>query len=654
MEKLIFLLLLSVSLQGTYYSVDEFFDLLKQETYSSGEAKTITNTLAKFFKETYPFVDLAKNPPQPDFNNTYYEKVDIYQKLLDYTINGDSITKYQLYRDVSLIIHELNDLHISVYFNTTFIRYGYVLPLKLVIKMKDGKPVVYTELIEETFHDVFSESLLEKVKKNLNSPVKLINEKSPFNYIEEFCDNFVHVKNLHGSFSDNYYALGQFSLGACPLTYEELKNFDLVYENGEKITTEYKIYYGPDYKLNTNALDNQSGINWDYHYTNQFQCKIDEENKINFIVSKTYIPDDLNLFYNALENCFKKIYENDYPIIYLSENNGGGYDVLYHIMAELLMPTHSFNGYIAVGKNLIYYFKKQDLRNKDTYEEVDENYLKNTTSKYFSNTYINSPLVQNAIEYLQNNLKINSKKRKPTEIILFTDGSSYSAASCLIKGAQNRGSAIAVGYLGDPLMSDYPFDSSHSCTAVTPSDELKKINGFYSDLEKMGVIAAQISGKPLFKNKTSSDFPMEYQVFPVDEYFKFYELLNKDTYISYVNEAKKIIEKYKEQCNKNNKNLLLLTKECDGKFGNRHMHGGFECGDDGKWSQNCVPSYCDEEFIFDVVDKKCVERENFMDYGIDSIGIFFFIVCMVLVLLVIAGFIYYIISSNKESMNKDN
>ena len=35
--------------------------------------------------------------------------------------------------------------------------------------------------------------------------------------------------------------------------------------------------------------------------------------------------------------------------------------------------------------------------------------------------------------------------------------------------------------------------------------------------------------------------------------------------------------------------------------------GGYECGDDGKWSKNCKPFYCHENYYFDYVNQKCIK-----------------------------------------------
>ena len=50
----------------------------------------------------------------------------------------------------------------------------------------------------------------------------------------------------------------------------------------------------------------------------------------------------------------------------------------------------------------------------------------------------------------------------------------------------------------------------------------------------------------------------------------------------------------------------MLNKECDKNF-NEYTYGGYECGDDGKWSNICKPFYCDQNYYFDYVNQKCVK-----------------------------------------------
>lgn len=55
--------------------------------------------------------------------------------------------------------------------------------------------------------------------------------------------------------------------------------------------------------------------------------------------------------------------------------------------------------------------------------------------------------------------------RKPHEIIIFTDGFSYSSTSIFIKGIQLNGGAIIIGYAGNPKSTN-KFDSSQSPSTV--------------------------------------------------------------------------------------------------------------------------------------------------------------------------------------------
>ena len=101
-------------------------------------------------------------------------------------------------------------------------------------------------------------------------------------------------------------------------------------------------------------------------------------------------------------------------------------------------------------------------------------------------------------------------------------------------------------------------------------------------------------------------YPLEYSVTPVDERVGIYEYFKANTYQLFIDEAKRILDKYKTQCNPKNKKLVLVSNECDNKFENEYTHGGYECGDDGKWTNNCVPSYCDPGYVFSYNTRKCV------------------------------------------------
>ena len=88
---------------------------------------------------------------------------------------------------------------------------------------------------------------------------------------------------------------------------------------------------------------------------------------------------------------------------------------------------------------------------------------------------------------------------------------------------------------------------------------------------------------------------MAFEVDKVDEITNIYHFYDDSYYDEFINKAKEIFEKYKEQCNKDNSYLVYESDEC--KFSDNYTHGGYECGEDGKWKKNdtksCRASYCD-------------------------------------------------------------
>ena len=107
---------------------------------------------------------------------------------------------------------------------------------------------------------------------------------------------------------------------------------------------------------------------------------------------------------------------------------------------------------------------------------------------------------------------------------------------------------------------------------------------------------------------------MEFEKIPIDERANLYNKYDDSRYQEFIDEAKKIFNKYNnENCNSENKNILLLSEECDIAL-NPNTHGGYECGDNNKWSDICVPLYCDIGYYFDIVKKECVEDPCYLLY----------------------------------------
>jgi hypothetical protein len=63
-----------------------------------------------------------------------------------------------------------------------------------------------------------------------------------------------------------------------------------------------------------------------------------------------------------------------------------------------------------------------------------------------------------------------------------------------------------------------------------------------------------------YYNPNDLSIPLEYTITPVDEIKPIYEFFNEGNYDKFISISKEIIEKYKNQCNPENKKLLLIDR----------------------------------------------------------------------------------------------
>ena len=199
-------------------------------------------------------------------------------------------------------------------------------------------------------------------------------------------------------------------------------------------------------------------------------------------------------------------------------------------------------------------------------------------------------------------------KRKPTEILVLTDGYSFSAASLYIKYLQKQGGAVVVGYSGNSY-DDSIFDASQSPSPIFTHDILKIFNPEeITNLEEFG-IEMEFAGIQTFYELNGTNVPLEYEVNPVDDRLDFHLNYNgnDDNYLTILESAIFLLQNLDNICYNNNKKIVKISENCDGQFGNEFTHGGYLCSDDGHWTEECVPTYCDIGYIFDETNKICVK-----------------------------------------------
>ena len=117
-------------------------------------------------------------------------------------------------------------------------------------------------------------------------------------------------------------------------------------------------------------------------------------------------------------------------------------------------------------------------------------------------------------------------KKKPTEIIVFTDGFSFSATSMLIKYLQYYGGGIVVGYFGNPKINT-TFDSSLSPSPIITIDQLILWNQNFKELKRKYNINLRFAYFQSFTDPNNISIPLEFSISPIDEKMELNENFNE-------------------------------------------------------------------------------------------------------------------------------
>ena len=671
---LIFYLINCETLDYAFYKPSEVIEYINNKKLTEEDYDTIKKSLSKIFNDTYIYNTISKNPPQPDFDENFYNKVDIQKELND--IKTEDKTLYSFYQDITKVTSRLKDGHLYTCFNElqdVLKNFAFLMPIKFKIDTYDGKPRIFGKNnINTEYQEYFTnyEDTFKTIEENEDIPIKTINGKDPFDYIAEFGKNYIDFKNPHANFPFKFkYLKISHTLNVFPLTLEELTDFTVVYENEKTFTTDFLIDSHinlmpmPDENKLNNILKDQkqnpsitfsllelkntvnnfpelndiivnfttnNTIDWDEEVYDDLACKVDKTNQLNVIYTSIFMYNSsvnpisyVTYYFGVIQYCMMAFGENEYPIVLIDDVDIGGIEPLTQTLLELMSPLSSSvkiplyykNTNITsqyLGKN-----KTMELVNYNTCEFVTGNDLfekgisvdyENKESEVLSQPYM---VFRKEFRDMVDKSRASYKnKRKPTDIVVLTSGFSFSAAGLMLKFLQYYGMGIAVGYFGHPNKPDVPYDSGIHPTSFFQHNELLEMSEDYRNLfEKYNyqiqMPSSRIHYDPRDLNETST--PLEYIITPVDEIAPIYEFLNADNYDKFVGVAKKILEKYKTECNPKNKNLILLDSECDKSFGNNYTHGGYECGSDGKWNKTkCVASTCELGFIYDHASKSCV------------------------------------------------
>lgn len=395
---LLCLLFLLLNSEARIYQPDEFINITKKWIYEQEDLENIKKNLSIFINDYYAFNQIAKNPPQPNFDSNYHNQIDIVKELSSIQTKDKDI--YTFYRDIKKIFAKTKDcqFYLDIGLNEILNYIYLVAPIGFrvnTVNYDEIKIVVSRNQLESYTLDPAIEEI---INNNSMKPVKSINGKNPFDFISEFGNNYLNCRSPHANFalkSENI--LSSYTLTNYPFSYEELSKLNVVYESGDNFTINYLLMTGLDlealqikrnfllkknnikkesnyhfidinkiqYNIERNAIESNKKIlnsnkklkdfskyiNWDFEFPNIVKCRVDNENKINVYCINNFrgeeTPDD---FLNMLAMCAALFYNNTYPIALISNLNEGDSAPLYHFFLEMLSPLITSKLYAALRK----------------------------------------------------------------------------------------------------------------------------------------------------------------------------------------------------------------------------------------------------------------------------------------------------------------
>ena len=452
------------------------------------------------------------------------------------------------------------------------------------------------------------------------------------------------------NFMDNYFKnnnINEKPTSLAELLYQFEKSKNIIYQNN--LMNNKNIVFNKDNILSENDA---SKIQWDYEYiqgnSKTFQCRVDKDNLLNVIHMPTFDFGDVPKIRGLIKDCVKLFDTNTYQIVVILNYNGGGVELVAQTTIEYIQPyiSSSFYSTFRQGKYLDKYYDIDNFVDHSVVETCkipDKKYvLENFKLIDYGDDVINNvtyPLrrfgqYRKEFDEVKKSLK---NKRKPTEILIFTDGYSASSASLFTKSLQNEGGAIIAGYNGNPASSDV-FDSSQHFSSVFKRNDLSILEKDLTEkMQKTGIFFSQICGTGNFFDYNELKIPEEFNIKQLDEVTEIFEEYNEDkNYNLFMETAKNIFLKYKNQCNKNNNKITLFDQKCVFED-DKHAHGGHPCGQDGKWDlTKCSKAYCKEGYLLDYKANKCV-RDPCSDKSTDNFELVKVNVFLLILLLMISA-----------------
>jgi len=617
-------------------------ECFKKTTYSEDFMDAIITSFATA-KLIYPYVDIARNPPDKYFKPVDYDEE--LEKLAD-NLKKSGGSAYDVFRLVPSFIALFHDPHFSMSFtpveseDSLFFAIYFAFPFSWsseVVGSSIRVTLVPTPLTQRFNSDLYD---LLVSKRDSGEYAVTIDGKDAFEYLRDFDMemNGQTSRQAKLCLSEMITSGSMISMTAFPLDESDFGSHSIVFSDGSEATFNFFI-------VNANNLLSEretpfnpltiKEVGFDENYKpidkegmkrvletpaspnrirdNQLVICSASDN-LNVISVSSFSVDE-EQFLQELKGCVAAFDENDSPIAILFLGNGGGSDMLTQTMRKMLFPQYNNRLVKAVRKSdesdatedVLGIFSKY-INWTNTCKPVDsyKEFYKKTVTDDFGNGVTHNRTEKYYYEIMDKDMayKYSLKKnlRKPTDVVVVTDGFCSSACSYFVNGVLEKGCAIVAG-VGQANIGDERFSASQ-----VPSNVLSPISQLFTDLkeidEEFGISTA-IAMTETYPNSPHLEeiIPLDYVQTRVDIHLLNYYPFQPDEVIE---AAMSTLVQFETDCNPDNKRLFMYSDSCTSdEEGVSKM--GFACGSDSHWNTtDCRIALCKDGYLVDFDTNKCV------------------------------------------------
>jgi len=594
--------------------------------------------------DIYVYTDIAQSPPTE--LGGYFKKMNFTSGLeeLKKTLAESGGVVSEVFRSTMAFINGFRDAHFSLTvqstdiqkYNNIFAKVYMLLPFEWDVEVVGNRRRV-------TIHDpsavFFSSTVHDKIQQLYNQGyyVERINCVDAFSYFENFFGDYRDMKSPQGSlveaemFSSSGFPLLQFPL---------IHAFDtqtMVFSDPSSTTISFKFGFKNnknsgtrDTIVSTNPIayisieEEKKAIevikNFKKRTVRQPHEFVKCGSKPNFMQIDSFHY-DIDQFLQELVECVALFDTNKDPITVILPRNGGGYSILVTASIYLLMPYSDFRTIDAMRKNdrseilarsyLIEMISDKETCKTITTESEFNSFWERSVTDSFGKNVVHRrtdkafEVYKEAITLLEP-YQLERHVRKPTDIIVATDGFCFSSCALFVDNIIRSGGGIVAGY-GVTNPDDELFGAGQCPSSViNPAEFFSELadNSDYGLSFRCTVVESYF-----ISEKMDETIPFDFLVLPVDAHLKYYDTYNKNDKgdrNSLLDHASNLHKLFQTNCNPENKRLLFINDTCtvNKPFA---VAGGYACGSNGEWdTSSCKVARCQEGYVVDFDNDKCV------------------------------------------------